>query len=287
VRRDGRLWLLELPGEPTTAIDVEGDDPERRAGLLALDGVDRALIALSAALGVEGLPGEEAQPLLDGYGAGVQALPRQFGSWASLPVRDAHPRDLERALETGADGICLPAGALATPAGLDRCGPLLERLERRGAPLFVHPGPDPWAPAPSASELLPAWWPALTGYVAGLHAAWHAFIAYGRPEHPRLRVLFAALAGGAPLHLERLAARGGPADRAIDRDIFYDTSSYGVRMIDAMVRVVGVDQLVHGSDRPVVAPYAPPGPLGEAAWHAITCQNPGRLLKPAAAALAA
>jgi predicted TIM-barrel fold metal-dependent hydrolase len=287
VRRDGRLWLLELPGEPAGRIDVDGDDPERRAGLLALDGVDRGLISLSAALGIEALPAEEAHPLLEGYAAGVAALPRQFGSWAALPLREARPRDVDRALDGGAEGVCLPAGALATPAGLDRCGPLLERLELRSAPLFVHPGPDPWVAAAPSAELLPPWWPALTGSVSALQSAWHAFIAYGRPAHPNLRILFAMLAGGAPLHLERLAASGGPADRAIDRAIFYETSSYGARMIDATVRVVGLDQLVYGSDRPTIAPYAPPGPLGEAAWQAMACANPARLFKPTAAALAA
>ena len=129
-----------------------------------------------------------------------------------------------------------------------------------------------------ANGRIAEWWPAMTDYVAGMHAAWHAVVAYGRPGHPELRVVFAMLAGGAPLHVERLAVRGGPAERAIDRNLFYDTSSYGRRMIDAMVRVVGVDQLVHGSDRPVVAPLAPPGPLGEAAWEAMTRRNPARLL---------
>src|SRR5206468_5935377 len=124
--------------------------------------------------------------------------------------------------------------------------PLLERLERRAAPLFVHPGPDPWAPIPDAPAGAPVWWPALTGYVAGLHAAWHAFVGHGRRLLPELTVVFAALAGGAPLHLERLAARGGPASRALDRGIYFDTSSYGARAIDAMVRVVGIDQIVHG-----------------------------------------
>jgi predicted TIM-barrel fold metal-dependent hydrolase len=118
----------------------------------------------------------------------------------------------------------------------------------------------------------------MTEYVSGLHAAWHAFLAAGRRALPRLRVVFAALAGGAPLHLERLAARGGPAERALDPLVFYETSSYGPRALDAMARVVGVDQLVHGSDRPVVAPCVAPGPLGPAAWRAMTEANPARLL---------
>ena len=117
----------------------------------------------------------------------------------------------------------------------------------------------------------------MTAYIASMNAAWHTFVARGRKLFPELRVVFAMLAGGAPLHVERLAARGGPAARAYDRNLFYDTSSYGARAIDAMVRVVGIDQLLHGSDRPVVAPPAAPGPLGAAAWDAMTRANPARL----------
>jgi predicted TIM-barrel fold metal-dependent hydrolase len=188
-----------------------------------------------------------------------------------VPLAEPDPLDVEDVLDSGAVGLCLPATALATPAALDRVGPLLERLERRGAPLFVHPG------AARGGDV-PAWWAAMTDYVNQMHAAWHAFLDRGRAAHPELKVVFAMLAGGAPLHHERLSARGGP-NPGVDRGVFYDTSSYGGRMLDAMVRVVGIDQLVHGSDRPVVAPPLAPGPLGPAAWEAMTRQNPARLLR--------
>ena len=71
------------------------------------------------------------------------------------------------------------------------------------------------------------------------------------------------LAGLAPLHAERLAARGGPVEAVHDPLTFFDTSSYGPRAIDAMLRVVGVDRLLYGSDVPVVEPVSL-APLGEA-----------------------
>jgi len=168
-------------------------------------------------------------------------------------------------------GLSLPAGVLATAAGAAHARALLEALEDRDRPLLVHPGP-----APATTPALP-WWPPAVSYVAELHAAWHGFAAWGRPALPRLRVVFVALAGAAPLHVERLAGRGGPALAAFDPDTFYDTSSYGRRAIEAVGGVVGVDQLVHGSDRPVLA--APPDPeLGPAGEHALTAVNPARLL---------
>jgi hypothetical protein len=97
------------------------------------------------------------------------------------------------------------------------------------------------------------------------------------PAHPQLRVCFAMLAGLAPLHVERLALRGGPADVVTNPNLFYDTSSYGARAIGAMAGVVGLDQLVTGSDRPVVDPPLTP-PLGERAAVAMATTNVHRLL---------
>jgi 6-methylsalicylate decarboxylase len=108
-----------------------------------------------------------------------------------------------------------------------------------------------------------------------MHAAWYAFIVLGRPRYPRLRVCFALLAGLAPLHQERFHARGG-ARAAVDRGAFLEISSYGPRAVDAVVRALGIDVLVNGSDRP----YAQPSDhgLGAAAEFALRSVNPARLL---------
>ncbi len=67
-----------------------------------------------------------------------------------------------------------------------------------------------------------------------MQAAWLAFLAAGRPRHPRLRVIFSMLAGLAPLHAERLSSRGGPGSSSPDPLLFYDTSSYGPAAVDAL-----------------------------------------------------
>jgi hypothetical protein len=280
IRRDGRGWTLRLRDEPEYAFDPADHDPDARAALLQRDGVQRALVAISSPLGIESLPRAQAEPLLAAHNEALLELGSPFGVWGAVSLRPPRTQEVDALLDAGAVGISLPAGALAGPAGLDRCGGLLERLERRDAPLFVHPGPGPWRawrPQPYAEDETPGWWPAMTRYVADMNASWHAFVAFGRPRHPRLRVVFAMLAGGAPLHAERLAARGGPSGTVADDRIFYDTSSYGARTIDALVRCVGVDQLVHGSDRPVVGEPAR-APLGAAAHAAMVSANVARLL---------
>jgi hypothetical protein len=263
VRRDGAYgWRLEVAGEAPWPIDLTAEDPARRAGQLEADGVDGAVVCLSSALGVERLPGDEAAELIAAHEQGLDALPDGFRRWGSVSLADPDPGRVDALLGSGAVGLVLPAGALATPASVERVLPLLEPLERHGRPLFVHPGPSPWG-APASD-----WWTALTSYVAEMNAAWHALVA----APPNVAVVFALLAGLAPLQIERLGARGGPAEQARDERFFYDVSSYGPMAIEAVARVVGVRQLVYGSDRPMAEP-------GAATWHTrIAAENSARLL---------
>ena len=262
-------WTLRLAGEPEALVDLAGHDPDARAALAEADGLGCVVVAPSTPLGIEALPAGEAEPLLAAYHEGAAALGGPFIAWASISLAEPDPASLAGLLDQGFAGACVAADALGGPAGYDRLGPVLETLERHDVPLLVHPGPVP-APPPSA----PDWWSALTDYASTMQSAWYAFSLWGRPAHPRLRVCFAMLAGLAPLHRERLLARGGDVGR--DPDVFLDVSSYGERAIDAVLREIGVDQLVYGSDRPVVAPRDLP--LGDAVLAALRERNPARLL---------
>ncbi|WP_118082848.1 amidohydrolase family protein [Streptomyces sp. CC0208] len=265
-------WTLYLDGEPPYDLPPADHDVALRAELAATDGLGLALVSLSAPIGVEWLPGAEARPLLDAYHEGAAALPEPFGAWAAACVRDIDARATAGHLDQGFVGLQLPANALMDAAGYARCAPLLDLLEERDLPLFVHPGP-----AAGGSEG-PGWWPAMVPYVQQMHAAWFAFRAYGRPRHPRLRVCFALLAGLAPLHGERFAARGGGGTQP-DPSVFVETSSYGPRAVESVVRALGVEAVVQGSDRPYAEPPQHPGHgLGGAAAYAFRIANPRRLL---------
>jgi len=254
IRHEQGLTVLFLAGERPYVIDRSAESHSRREALVGLDGLDRALICLSSPLGIECLARTQALSLIDAYHEGALALGDPFGVWGAIPLQGADRNDVDRALDLGCVGISLPAGALASVDSVTRLAGVLERLESRGAPLLIHPGSA--APTASAEASLhdPLWWPALTRYVADLQAAWLAFLIAGRRSHPRLRVIFSMLGGLAPLHHERLEARGGAVPVESDPWMFYDTSSYGSVAIGQLAAAVGSAQILYGSDRPVVEP---------------------------------
>ncbi|MHC6213678.1 amidohydrolase family protein [Rhodococcus ruber] len=261
-RLDG--WVLHLPGEPPYRVDPADHSVAARTALAVRDGIDLALVSLSSPLGIEELPAEESRPLLDAYHEGALSLPDRFGVWAAAGLAEPDPETLREVLAAGCVGLQLPATALADSAGFDRCAPLLAELERAHKPLFVHPGP---AAAPGA----PPWWPAMVSYVTQMHAAWFAWHEFGSRRFPALRVLFAMLAGLAPLHADRMAMRGGPGGIP-GAGVYVETSSYGREVVAAVTARLGEDRVLLGSERP----YARPLVLGGAAGMRLRTDNPAR-----------
>jgi predicted TIM-barrel fold metal-dependent hydrolase len=255
VRRVDGLSVLYSAGEQPYLIDTAGESPPRRAELLRRDGLDRALVAISHPIGIECLPRRDAEHLIDAHLEGVAQLGPGFGAWGPVALDGPQAADVDDVLARGCAGVSLPACAVTGAEALDIMGPVLERVAQRGAPLLIHPGQS----SVRGSELSlsePLWWGALTDYVAQMNSAWLSFVALARREHPELTVVFAMLAGGAPLLSERLEARGGPPIELRDPRLFYESSSYGPTAIEAMARRVGPEQLVYGSDRPVIEPLS-------------------------------
>jgi 6-methylsalicylate decarboxylase len=269
-----RGWTLHTDGEPPYEVDSTAHDADARAAGDADDGIGLACVSLSAPLGVEALPRRDAAPLIRAWHRGVSALPDHFRAWASVPATDPDLDGLRGLLgEPRFVGLQLPATQLLTPTAWERTAPALAVAEAAGVPVLVHPGPVPRTPF---DRDVPGWWPAVVGYTAQLTAAWWAWHAVsGRALFPRLRLVFAAAAGLAPVHHERHAIRGG-RPQPVDPGLYVDSSGYGPRALDAVVRVLGIDALVLGSDRPYAAPLTEL--FGDAATHAVRVTNPARLL---------
>lgn len=272
-----RGWELHLDGEPPYLVDPAAHDLSARRASDVADGVDLALLSLSSPLGVEMMAPDEAAPLLAAWHGLADDLERRdvegYALWAAVNVVEP---DLDGLVATlrhpRVRGLQVPATALADPGAVERLAPVLAAVEALDLPVLVHPGPA------AVSGPVPGWWAALTSYPAQLTAAWFAWHVAGRALLPRLRIGFVALAGLAPLHHERLGQRGGSLG-PIDPLVHYETSSYGMRAIDALIRVVGIDPIVHGSDRPYALPTDPG--LGDAFSHALFVANPAHLLNGA------
>jgi predicted TIM-barrel fold metal-dependent hydrolase len=254
VRRTDGLCVLHSAAEQPYVIDLDAEAPARRVELVATDGLDLALVAISSPIGVEALPREDALDLIEAHLDGVAALPPQFAAWGPIALDRAQAGDVDALAARGCVGVSLPAGALAGPDRLDALGPVLQRAAALELPVFVHPG-RAHGERPGAADFgEPLWWRALTDYVGQMQAAWLTFACYGRREHPSLTIVFAMLAGCAPLHVERLLSRGGSAPALGDPRTYYEISSYGPAAIDTIASLVGKGQLLYGSDRPVIDP---------------------------------
>ncbi len=262
-----RGWTLHTATEPPYEIALEQHDPEARA---ALDPeVGRIVLAPSAPLGIEALSPDEAAGLIDAWHEGIREMSAPYLGWAAVSSVEPDLDGLKAVLGDGRlVGLQVPATALATPALLDELAPVLARCEEVDRPVLVHPGP--------ATTAGPAWWPAVVDYPAQMQAAWWSWFAAGRSLLPRLRICFAAGAGLAPVHHERLAQRGG-GPFVIDPLVFVETSSYARQGVDALVRAIGIDAVLLGSDRPYAVPLDPA--QGEAAWRQISRNNPQRFLE--------
>jgi predicted TIM-barrel fold metal-dependent hydrolase len=254
IRYEGELAILHSAGEQPYVIDVRAEAPVARAARVRADGLDTAVIAISSPIGIEALPRAAALELIDAHLTGVEQLGPEFEFWGPLAIDGAGPDDVDQLVDRGAMGISITAGALAGPERLEHLRHVLDRAAAHGLPLFVHPGRAP-GQLPAATEFgEPLWWRPLTDYVVQMQGAWLTFATLGRREHPDLRVLFAMLAGGAPLLSERLVARGGPPIDLRDPNSFYETSSYGREAVEMTARLAGIEQLVYGSDQPVIDP---------------------------------
>jgi predicted TIM-barrel fold metal-dependent hydrolase len=253
VSRDG-VDTVYCAGEQPWGLDARGESTANRTRLLDEDGLDAAIVAISSPIGIEALPRETALELIGRHLDGVAQLGPRFGAWAPLPTERPVPEDVDRLAARGPMGISIASGAIATPERLAAMRAALTRIQELGLPLFVHPGRaiGDHVTHPSLGE--PPWWRALTDYVAQMQAAWLSWMAAGTAEHPELKVIFAMLAGLAPLQAERLSTRGGPPIDLADPNVLYDTSSYGLDAIEAITARIPTIHLLYGSDRPVLEP---------------------------------
>jgi predicted TIM-barrel fold metal-dependent hydrolase len=256
---------LELAIEGASPFNRAGHTLQERIAELDRDGIDVGVISLPATMEIHLPPDREAAEMIEAYHEGILETVRDSGGrLQALAVN---------ACREGFVGASVAAADLVDPPGwLDR---LLSELEASDRILFVHPG------TPRPPDGRPPWWSAVVEYTAQMQAAYAAWIADQQQAHPRLEVVFAILAGGAPIQLERLHSRGVGSDQLVHPNIYFDTASYGRHALELTMRQYGVGQLLYGTDVPVIdaaVMRAELASLGDDLSSTLCRENPARLL---------
>ncbi|GAA4677862.1 amidohydrolase family protein [Frondihabitans cladoniiphilus] len=263
-------WTLLTLGESPYSVNPLAHDVERRRQQELDEGKGDVLVSLPGNLRVEELPFDDARTLIDVWHRSAIALGDPFRVWAATPLTEFDLDGLAEVLEHDrVVGLQMPATSLGDACALERLEPVLGIVEASGKPVLVHPRHVVAAPVDGV--------PAIDSVPRAeqLKAAWTTWNDGGRAQHPTLRIAFIALAGLAPLVHASLSRKSRGAPKS-DPNVFYETSAYDPRAIDAMARIVGLGPLVHGSDRPFHQPRDPE--FGREWSHAVFSVNPRQLL---------
>jgi 6-methylsalicylate decarboxylase len=142
------FWGAALPdhgGDPS-GWTLPSWTPEIHLEFMDRNGIDTSILSLTAP-GVTGWSGGERRDMarrVNEYAAELVAeKPRQFGSFATLPLPDVDGAIAEahHALgDLGADGVTLLTNYDGVYLGDARFAPLWRALDERSAVVFVHPG---------------------------------------------------------------------------------------------------------------------------------------------------
>jgi 6-methylsalicylate decarboxylase len=192
----------------------------------------------------------------------VQARPNRLGGFAALPLPDVDGalEELAYALDTlKLDGVVLFSNANGVYLGDARFEPVFAELERRRAVVFVHPtaSPDPSAHHLGLPDSLIDFTADTTRAVAQMHYS-NRFA-----RTPNVKYIFSHAGGTAPYLAGRWgivdemnvipgAEERGPVASTLRR-LYWDTAlSYGDPILRMLRDVVGLDQVLFGSDFPYI-----------------------------------
>jgi predicted TIM-barrel fold metal-dependent hydrolase len=222
--------------EGASTCNQQDHELATRLALLDLHEIETAVVSLQPTLGLETLDSSERDRLVGIWEDGIVEL-AAAAPGRIVPLAVSRPREGFAGVSIGADRL----------DALEDLAPTLDALRGDGL-LFVHPvAGDPPASAP-------AWWSAVIDYTSQMQRAYFAWLVGAQERWPDVTVVFAILAGGGPIQLERLSSRGAEVRSSLHRNLFFDTASYGRRALELCIETYGVEQLVFGTDTPIVDP---------------------------------
>lgn len=267
----GAQWMVRAAGQRV-------DDELRDLGDLRLKqmdaaGIDLQIISHTAPAAQHLEPAEAvtcSREANDRLAAAVRAHPDRFAGFATLPTSDpaAAADELERTVtEHRFVGAMVHSTLGTNGVFLDdaRFRPLLERTERLGVPLYLHPSEPPVG----LSEILYQGLPQATATMLAIGAwGWHAeaglhalrMVAAGVfDRHPGLRLILGHCGEMLPFMLARIdevlrperTGLAGPPSEYFLRKVWVTTSGlFTLPPVLCTVQVFGVDRVMFSVDYP-------------------------------------
>ncbi len=194
----------------------------------------------------------------------VKGRPDRFGMFASVPLPDidgsleaiAHAYD-----DLSTDGVVLLTNNRGVYVGDPSFDPVMAELDRRGAVVFIHPGPIPGPPAKGIH-------PTLADFLLDTTRAAINMVTHGIPRrYPKLKIILAHAGGFLPYAAYRISALSNVMDSNVDQDamladlsgFYFDTAiSASPTVLPSLLAFAHPGHELYGSDWP----YCPEKTVG-------------------------
>jgi predicted TIM-barrel fold metal-dependent hydrolase len=204
-----------------------------------------------------------ARILNDGYADLTHRWPQRFKAYVSLPLphADASLREMIRGLDQlGFAGVTFGCSILDRPVTGEELEPLYREMNRRGAILFFHPVVNGLCSALVNDFNLAG--PVGTTMEDTL-VVLHLIIAQIPHRYPNIKIVVPHFGGLIPMLLKRMDNQLAAAYRTLPekpsttaKRFWYDTVGHGSKeALRCACDAFGPNQLVTGSDYPVLLPY--------------------------------
>jgi len=258
------IQLVELGGRVMRTAVSEFVRLDRILDSARLRQVDHILLSPWVKLLPNSLPLDEALAVCrvqnEGLSAAAQAYPERISVLGALPLQDpvSAARELPQLMKLpGMRGVELTASVNGTYLGDDSFLPFWEAAEAEGALLFIHPTTRGFELPVFDNYYL---WNTIANPMETAVSAAHMIMAGVLERFPRLTVVLAH-GGGAllalrgrlrhaadvqPLETSRLRL---PVDESIRR-FYFDSLTHDSELLRSLVRFVGADHVLLGSDSP-------------------------------------